>query len=338
MLDKNRSLIAKAAAAVLWLASIIYAFIIFKQKALYRSNIFKTHSVGAKVISVGNLTLGGTGKTPFTIMLAKLLKNAMNRNPAVLIRGYGLDEQAMLLDALRPDNIPLFVGRNRLKSAHMAIASKKADTILLDDGFQRWSLSRDLDIVLIDTRNPFGGNQLFPRGILREPVSSIERADVVVLTKTDKSLVDRAEVMSRIRAFKEDIVFVEAEHRPSGLWEIRTGIHLNLEMLKGRGVHLASSIGDPDYFEETVKGLGARVLKHKRFSDHHNYSEGDARGMVKDIRLDEWFITTEKDAVKLERLDSIIHAGAVLAALHVDMTITKGGEAFIARLNSLYNS
>ena len=338
MLDKNGSLAAKAVAAVLGCVSMIYAFIMFKRKILYGMGVFRTHRVGAKVISIGNLTLGGTGKTPFTIMLARLLKNRMKKNPAVLIRGYGVDEQAMLERALQPDSIPVFVGQDRVRSARAAIGSIGADTLILDDGFQHWRIARDLDIVLVDTRNPFGNNRLFPRGILREPVSAMARADAAVLTKTDKGLVDRDGIIKRIKAFKKDIVILEAEHRPTGLWELRTGMRLNLAALKGRGAHLVSSIGDPGYFEETVKGLGAVVRGHKMYPDHHVYSEDDAGDMLKDILQGEWFLTTEKDAVKLDRLSAILRTEVVTAVLRVDMVITKGEEELIAGLNSLYNS
>ena len=327
MLDKRNNVPAYLIKIVLSILAIFYLFVITARDILYRLGIFKAYRVEAKVISVGNLTLGGTGKTPFSMMLAKLLNDEMRRSPAVLTRGYGMDEKEMLERNL--GEVPLFVGPDRVESARAAISTKKVDTIILDDGFQHRRLARDLNILLVDAGNPFGNRKIFPRGILREPTSSVKRADIVVLTKTDKTGCDPDAIKRELSGFKPGLVFLEARHRPEYLMSIRSGERAGLEIIKGKKARLVSSIGDPDYFEETVASLGAIVTGHFKFPDHHDYREADL-AVISDDKESEMIITTEKDAVKLKAQSVYV--------LHIEMEITKGREELVARLNSLYNS
>lgn len=335
MKDGKDTLPAKMLKVILSAASGFYLIGVVLRKMLYALGIFRTHRVSAKVISVGNLTLGGTGKTPFAVMLAKLMKERMHKNPVVLIRGYGWDEQAMARDLL--NGIPLIVGRDRVKSSSDAIAKEGADTIILDDGFQHRRMARDLDILLIDTRDPFGNNRLFPRGVLREPVAGLKRADVVVLTKSDKSLVDKEFIRARVRRMNENALFLESEHKAAYLWDLKTKERLALDGLKGKGVYLVSAIGDGAYFEETVKDLGAEIKGHSIYEDHHNYSSADIKDISGQSATGDLIVTTEKDAVKLSTIRYALSAIRWLA-LHVDMVITKGEEELVVRLNSLYIS
>ena len=324
---------ARSVAAALSLASGVYAVIVAAHAALFAAGIFRAHRAEAKVVSVGNLTLGGTGKTPFTAMLARLIREKAGRKPAVLIRGYGRDEQSMLREQL--GDVPLIVGRDRVAGAREAARERGADVLILDDGFQHRALARDLDIVLVDTRDPFGNERLFPRGILREPVSGIRRAHVVVLTKADRSLVDPGSIRGRLSALNGGALFLEAVHAPAYLWDLATRKRMALDTLKGKKTFLVSGIGDPGYFEATVRGLGAEVVGHRAFPDHHVYRESDVRLVAEAARAADLAVTTEKDAVKLESLDSVARSGLIVAVVHVDMTITHGEGAFIARLTSV---
>lgn len=320
---------------LLYIISLIYFLGIVARRVLYVLRIFRPEKVPLKVVSVGNITLGGTGKTPFVIALAGIYKENLRREPTVLIRGYGWDEQAMLKKNL-PDN-PILVGESRVRSAHKAIKLYGSDTSILDDGFQHWEMHRDLDIVLIDSRNPFGNGQLFPRGILREPVSSIRRAHVVVFTKVNRAAVDTDAIKSRLRNIKSGLIFLEAVHAPAHFYETRTRKVHSLAFVKGRKVMLLSSIGDPGYFEETVKSLGAAVAGHIVFPDHHNYRKKDAERIMKicEEKSFDIIVTTDKDMVKLGRM-SLSLGPHTLVTLMVEMRILKGKEELIDRLRRLY--
>jgi len=319
----------------LYLLSLVYGAAIFGRKILYRFRIFRSEKVPLEVVSVGNLTLGGTGKTPFTIALAKILDTEMKKSTAVLIRGYGWDEQALLKKSL-PD-IPILVGEDRVKSAHKAIRLYGSQFAVLDDGFQHWELARDLDIVLVDSRNPFGNGRLFPRGVLREPKGALKRAHIVVFTKIDRAAADLEMLRSRIKAVNGDIIFLEASHAPKHLYDPKARRSRDLSFARGRKVILVSSIGDPGYFEDTVKDLGAVVLEHIVFGDHHNYRLKDVERIIRtcDGRVFDFLITTEKDAVKFARM-SFSFGAYTMMQLAIEMEITHGKEQLIARLHSLH--
>lgn len=336
MTDKRSGAIAGILKGLLYILSLIYGIAILCRGIMYGLGIFKTNKVPVKVISVGNLTLGGTGKTPFVMMLAKILKENIGKETAILIRGYGWDEQAMLKKRL--PEIPVFVGEDRVRASRRAVKLYGANAVVLDDGFQYWELARDLNIVLIDSRNLFGNGRLFPRGILREPKESLSRADIVVFTKVDKARTNLDTLKISLKSMNPSLVFLEAVHKPAALYDARTGEDLGLSFVKGRKAVLVSSIGDPGYFEETVKGLGMNVVEHIIFGDHHDYDEGDISRIAKrcDERSFDFILTTEKDAVKLNRM-RLSFSRYRLMTLSVEMSITAGRETLIDRLNSLYS-
>jgi len=336
MTDKRSGAFLSPLKAILYLVSLIYGAAIFVRGIFYRFGVFKTVAVPMKVISVGNLTLGGTGKTPFVIALARILEGEISREVSVLIRGYGWDEQTMLKKNM-PD-IPVMVGENRARSAHRAIKLYGSDTAILDDGFQHWELKRDLDIVLVDSRNPFGNNRLFPRGILRESKSAIRRADAIVFTKTDKNISDTDKLKEDLSKIKEGLIFLEAKHAPKHLYDIKTRRTYDISHLKGKRVILLSSIGDPEYFMETAKGSGAEVITHLIFGDHHDYTTKDIKDISRicDGKEFDFALTTEKDAVKLSRLGLSL-GGRLVLVMTIEMEITGGREKLIDRLHSLYN-
>lgn len=319
---------------ILYLASFIYGIAIMIRRLLYSLKVFRSEKAPVKVVSVGNITLGGTGKTPFTIMLSKLVREELNRDPAVLIRGYGWDEQAMLKKNL-PDT-PILVGEDRLKSADRAMKLYGTSIAILDDGFQHWELQRDLDIVLIDSTNPFGNGQLFPRGILREPKSALRRADMVVFTKADKGAKSIDGLRREIASIKKGVIFLEAVHKPTHFYEARARKDIGLACVRGKKVLLVSSIADPDNFKETVRSLGAEVAGHIIFPDHHNYREKDRNRIVTsagELKAD-LIVTTDKDAVKFARMSFSFAQFSVLT-LMIELEITKGKELVVARLHSL---
>jgi len=243
----------------------------------YSSGVRKVHKAAAKVVSVGNLTVGGTGKTPFTIFLADHFQKE-NRKPAVLIRGYGDDEHRMLEDEL-PD-VPVMVGQDRVKNADTAV-SKGADVIVLDDGFQHRRIRRDLDVLLVDSVSPTGNGYLLPRGVLREPVSSIRRAGAIVLTKAD-SLADKDKdhLLRQMKHLAPGVPVALTRHKPVFYTDV-TGTVYDLEHLKGKRVCLISGIADPDYFARTVSISGCSIGERLDFSDHHRYTQHDVERIRK---------------------------------------------------------
>ena len=336
MTDRKKGAIFMPFKFILYVVSLLYLAGIFMRKLLYKYRIFHSEKVPLKVISVGNLTLGGTGKTPFVIGLVKILKESLNKDAVVLIRGYGWDEQTMLKNNL-PD-APVLVGENRIASAHRAIRLYGAATAILDDGFQYWELERDLNIVLVDSRNPFGNGRLFPAGVLREPKSALKRANIIVFTKIDKKRCDTAAIKNELKNLNPGLIFLEAIHRPKHFYSAKLRKEFALSHVNGKRVVLLSSIGDPGYFQETVSGLGATVVEHMIYVDHYNYKAKDAKNLMKRLseRSFDFLITTEKDAVKLRRM-SISFGNYAVFTLAVEMEITEGKEILIDRLHSLYN-
>jgi len=298
----------------------------------YRTGVRPVHKVSVPVISVGNITVGGTGKTPFTIYLADHFLNA-EKNPAVLIRGYGDDEHRMLHDEL-PD-VPVFVGQNRVKSANAA-ARRGLDVLLLDDGFQHRRISRDLNILLLDSAAPFGNGCLLPRGVLREPVPSLKRADMIVLTKSDRiSAEEKHRLIGRLADLAPGIPVAVSRHKPVFFTDV-TGAAYSLEDLKRKRMCLVSGIADPGYFALLVEGLGGMISARFDFADHHGYTQKDIdriRARCSPDKIDA-IVVTKKDYVKMRELD-LSRIEEKLFILHIVIEIIEGKEKIIAGLNSV---
>ena len=332
MNDKRRGPAAAVTGFLLLAASWAYALGIAIVGAGYRTGIRKVRKAPVPVVSVGNITLGGTGKTPFTIFLAEYLLGA-GRRPAVLTRGYGSDEDKMTKEELA--EVPVHVGRQRYRSAEKA-AAWGCDVLLMDDGFQHRSLRRDLDIVLVDSVSGFGNGKLFPRGVLREPLSAIKRADIVVLTKTDMAGEERTEKIrleiSRVSGAEK---FVYAAHRPLFLSDA-AGAGYETGMLEGKRVCMVSGIVDPEYLRFIIERAGADVVSSVAFDDHHAYTAKDAIRIKKAFSgsAADTMVTTKKDHVKLRNLD-IGPLEERLFVLNVVMEIKKGKEILFAGLNNV---
>ncbi|MBU4376332.1 MAG: tetraacyldisaccharide 4'-kinase [Candidatus Omnitrophica bacterium] len=331
---------------ILSLCSFLYAIVLKCISFLYRAGILPCRKVSAKVISVGNITLGGTGKTPFVIMLAENVK-AMGKNVAVLIRGYGEDESHLL--ETRLSGIPVIVGADRYKSAKRAIDKFGSDCIILDDGFQHRRLKRDLNIVLIDATSPFGNMKLFPAGILREGLSRLKEADMAVLTKADMGASNKPAIYAELKKIKDDIVAVESFYKPAGLKRVSGGI-VPLDYIKGRRVALLAAIANPGYFEWMIKNLGANIAESFYYADHHLYSMKDVDSVIEKCAREgiDTVITTEKDIIRSKNngtdgLASLIEASGGgkkvdLLSLLIEATVTRNKEEIVARLRSLFNS
>ncbi len=250
------------------------------------------------VISIGNLTMGGTGKTPLLIHLANSL-NKQGVNPAVLCRGYGQDEVALMNE--KCPGVPLGVGADRVASAKELLATRPVGVFLLDDGFQHWSLRRDLDIVCIDaTRRD---ELLLPAGNLREPWSALRRADAVVLTRTHLMPEEtNKNLKERIRTFAPTTAVLATDFNKT-LVDAGSGRAVPWESLQGKTVLALSAIGNPKAFEMDLEKAGAKVVRC-RFRDHHTYGENDVVTIKAMAKINSASIVcTEKDWVKLRSYD-----------------------------------
>jgi tetraacyldisaccharide 4'-kinase len=292
--------------------------------------------VAVPVASVGNLTLGGTGKTPFVAWLARRLSERGLR-VALVSRGYGArpgarNDEARELELTLP-GVPHVQNPDRVAAAETAVRDHGAQCIVMDDGFQHRRLARDLDIVLVDALEPFGLGHLFPRGTLREPLAALGRANVVVLSRAD--MVDdeqRAAIRRRIETHAPRAAWVEAIHQPLRLfaWD-RTGPPL--ESLAGQRVAGFCGIGNPPAFAETLKRLGCQLVGLRTFADHWAYQAADLSSLV------DWaaahqalLVCTLKDLVKIE--PAWLRDRPVWA-LEIGLAITVGEDQLLERLDRL---
>ncbi|MBI5675215.1 MAG: tetraacyldisaccharide 4'-kinase [Nitrospirae bacterium] len=285
----------------------------------------KPKKLPCKVISIGNITLGGTGKTPAVMALAEEAKRR-GYKPCILTRGYkgkakdpcfvtkgekplmnasqAGDEAFLMAEAL--SGVPIIKCADRYEggiftlNSQLKILNSKL-VFILDDGFQHWQLHRDRDILLIDATNPFDNGKLFPEGKLREPLSALKRADIIVLSKAD--MADKKRVtacISKIKRYSTDVPIYTSSHVPAALINV-SGESESIDTLKERRVYAFSGIANPYHFEALLKSMGAEIVKSKRFRDHHHYPQGDIDKMIKEAGgMD--IITTEKDMVKLKGL------------------------------------
>jgi tetraacyldisaccharide 4'-kinase len=289
------------------------------------------------VVSVGNLTLGGTGKTPCVEYVARFFDN-QERRVVILSRGYGgeagQNDEALVLEENLP-GIPHLQGADRVALARIAVEEQGSEVLILDDGFQHRRLARDLDIVLVDATNPWGHGYLFPRGLLRESPASLRRAGIVLMTRCDQvGEKERARLREMIDQMAPGTPIAETWHRPL---EMINSDRLSrpVEHLAHRPVAAFCGIGNPEGFRKSLMGLGASVVEFKTYSDHYRYSQRD----VEDLRR--WalgqepeclVITTQKDLVKL-RLTHL--EDKELWALRIRLQVDKGQEVLEQKLRSV---
>lgn len=280
------------------------------------------HRAAVPVVSVGNLTLGGTGKTPMVEWLARWYRERDVR-VGLLSRGYGrsdaVNDEALVLDENLPD-VPHLQDRDRVRLAQIAVDELESELLILDDGFQHRRLARDLDVVLLDALDPFGLGRLFPRGLLREPTSSLNRAGAVVISRADLVPAERrAAIRDEARRHAPTAPILEARHAPRDLVD-GDGEPSPIDGLAGRPVAAFCGIGNPEGFRRTLEGLGCRVVDLRVFPDHHPYSAEDVADLTRWAagHEAELILTTQKDLVKL-RISNL--GDAPLRALRIGLEI-----------------
>jgi len=335
---------------------------------LYRRRILRPQELGCPVVSVGNLTVGGTGKTPVAEMLARELQRR-GRRVAILSRGYKSvprpfmqrlrnklfkhldlfpprivsDGREVLLDSRRAGDEPhmlaknlpgvcVLVDKDRVKSGLHALRHFDSDILLLDDGLQYQRLRHGIDVVLIDRQSPFGNERLLPRGTLREPPANLSRASYIIVTKSGPEP-DEA-LLARLRTLNRTAAIIECSHAPRHWEDLKTGVKFPLGHLRGRHVGALSGIARPESFEEGVRQLGAVVDISKAFADHHRFTKKEILRFLEwcDRRSLDALVTTEKDAVRFPDIDQ---PQVPMLFLRVEIEILRGGshwEELLSRL------
>lgn len=347
---------------VLKALSHVFGLVVSIRYFLYRTGLKRRYPLGIQVISIGNVTAGGTGKTPVTEIFARMLAKE-GRKVAILSRGYRRKEspwwkriftqviepplvvsdgRRVLLDAtiggdepyMLASNLPgvaVVVDRNRVKAGRYAIRKLGCDTLLLDDGFQYQKLKHSIDVVLVDSSNPFGNGNMLPRGILREPVRNLKRADIIFLTKCRG---DVSAVKAEIRKYNRNAEIVECNHTPKLLRDVWSREELPLSWLNGKTICTLSGIASPKGFENSLRNLGSKVVWCERYADHHRYDSSEilyALNRSADMGADA-LITTEKDAVRFPRLEA---TPIKCLYLRVAIEIFSGEENFTSIINRI---
>ncbi|MFZ4774130.1 MAG: tetraacyldisaccharide 4'-kinase [Terrimicrobiaceae bacterium] len=353
---------------ILWCLSLLYRGIVQARLALYRNRIFRSHSHGCLVISVGNLTVGGTGKTPVVELLARALQQG-GRRVAILSRGYKSvprpfllrlldkitkkkavfvprvvsDGQSLLLDSRTAGDEPfmlannlrgvvVLVDRDRVKSGSYAVKEFQSDALILDDGFQYIRMRHGLEVVLVDRQAPFGNEFMLPRGTLREPPRNLRRATHIFLTKCDGS--DNTAIIERMRRYNRTADIIECAHRPKHLRNFVTGEVKPLDFLRGLRIGSICGIAVPESFENALRGLDAEIEIAKSYADHHRFTAREIESFIRRCGRKELdaILTTEKDAVRIPR---ILEPEVPFYYLRVEIEILAGQaswDRFVERL------
>ncbi|HEY3225440.1 MAG TPA: tetraacyldisaccharide 4'-kinase [Planctomycetota bacterium] len=325
---------ALLARGVLSLASVGYGVLHALHRSVYNMGLARRVILPVPVISVGNITVGGTGKTPLVEWVARKLARRRLR-VAVLARGYGRrldggDDEDLLGDA---EHIRRYADPDRVASARRALAEFHPDALVLDDGFQHYRLHRDLDLVAVDATNPFGYGRLLPRGLLRDRPTALRRAQMIVLTRTDQvTPAELEDLRSKIARLSLDRPVAETVHRPVAVRTLSDNRTWGPDWVRGRRLYAFCGIGNPESFRRTVEAAGAQVVKFRAYPDHHVYRPAEARRL--EVEAQEFLagalITTEKDATKLDPSTFRLP----VATLRVELEAVRGGERLEAMLES----
>jgi tetraacyldisaccharide 4'-kinase len=357
---KDRS--ARIFSTFLFLLSRLFRAIVQFRHTLYRKRIYRYKTLGCLVVSIGNITTGGTGKTPVTEVFARTL-SAKGRRVAILSRGYRSASKPLkekFLDLFRSKknvtpprvvsegkgkvllnshmagdepymlakNLPdvlVLTDKDRVKSGRYAIRKYGVDTLIMDDGFQHLHLKPKVNVLLIDSTNPFSNHNLLPRGLLREPIKNIRRADYIFLTKSNGG--------SHLRRLKNFISkhnpraeIIECTHRPQYLRDLKTLKDSPLADLKGKKIAAISGIAVPESFETFLTGFGAEIIHTARYADHHRYRKQEIVDFIQESKDKgaSMVLTTEKDAVRFPEIDHLIPC----LYLRVEIDILSGAESF----------
>jgi len=343
---------------LLWTLSMFYRAGVALREAAYTSKTIKSRSVRARVVCIGNITTGGRGKPTACLLAATELSKAHVKT-AIVSRGYRGsvdteeayvinedapedvwqitgDEPFLMHKALKKHKVPVIVCPDRYKAAHAAVLKFQSEVVLLDDGFQHFALDRDMNILLIDARNPFGGDHLLPLGTLREPKTALERAGLMVITHADLVETERIDdIIAEIRDYNESAPILQAVHEPEHYFDVCRNEMVPLSKIKGKAAAI-SGIGDPASFEKTLEHQGLKLEQAWRYPDHHPFTLEQlksAHAVLNGLPL----ITTYKDFTRFpDGWREIFTEGLYVLSIH--MKISGGKEQNDIFMDALYPS
>ena len=359
--DERHDFKARLMRSLLFGSSKIFTVAVKLRRWLYNIRIFRDKTLGVQVIAIGNLTVGGTGKTPVVEKFARELRDA-GRNVAILSRGYRSrpaplhkkilnkillrddqtpprvvsDGKSLLLDSEMAGDEPymlasnlkdvvVLVDKDRVKSGRYAIEKFGCDTLLLDDGYQYWDLrGRRHDVVLVDRQQPFGNEHLLPRGTLREPPSHLARAHTIFITKSDGNT---SALRERIAKLNSTAAVIECVHQPMYFEDVFTGERQGLGLLAGKKVASLSGIAQPEGFEQSLVKLGGELVYSKRFADHHRFTQQEILNAINRAKKRQagMIVTTQKDAVRFPKID---RRDVPFYFMRVEIKIVSGADGF----------
>lgn len=348
----KRQALGRAALAA---ASCLYGLAMSARRMLYEWRVLKSRRLPAKVICIGNLTTGGTGKTPAVLLAAQTLRKR-GFNVAILSRGYGRsskgaavttllddaappwtecgDEPWMMHHALKGQNVPILVSADRGKAGDMALAYYHSRLLILDDGFQHLKLQRDLDIVLVNATDPFGGGCVLPLGNLREPLAALSRASMIVLTHCDAVSAERLDAIKlEVRGRNANAPVLESAHKADFLLDPRTSKRQRFALLSGKKVVSFCGLADPSSFESLLERGGVELAQRWRYPDHYAYRTSDLSSIAR-VAGDMTIVTTFKDFTRLPQ-GWTEHVPGELLVLAIKLDILKGRNIWTDRLLGL---
>lgn len=326
---ERTGLIAALLRSGLRLLEFPYTWVVGWRNRQFDRRADQVSSVDVPVVSVGNLSMGGTGKTPMVEWIAGKFR-AQDRRVVLVSRGYGTEagkpnDEALELQLALPE-VPHLQNPDRVSAAQQAITQHAAELILLDDGFQHRRLGRDLDIVLLDASEPFGYEHVFPRGMLREPVEGLSRADAVVLSRADMiGRTERKAIRKRVAELAPNASWAEVVHRPTTLINLE-GQSRPIAELDGKQVAAFCGIGNPAGFQHTLTSLGCHLVAWHEFPDHHDYDLSDVENLKKLAVQAARLVCTRKDLVKLREFDL---SDVELWAVSINLEFLAGEEGLL---------
>lgn len=324
--------------ACLWLLSVLYGAVMRVRNLAYDRGWKPSYDVGVPVISVGNITMGGAGKTPLVVYIAREIIKA-GGTPVVLLRGYmqkdrsSADSDEAELIRRKVPGVAVITGADRVERARAYLKEDQCDVFILDDAFQHRRIKRQLDIVAIDSLNPFGNGQVIPRGILREPLRGLGRADLAVATRCDLNAGALAQIENSVKQNGIQAPLIHTVHRAESFVNVHSGEKFPSDRFAAKSAVAFCGIGNPDGFRRTLNALQVDVRHFAAFPDHHRYTAGDFKVLAanKTGTHSDVFVTTLKDAVKLTAvegfpLDQVYY-------LDIEIEVTHGQEEFTYRIH-----